>query len=414
MTDVDHHDQEEHGDGHGHIHLEYQPALPLPNGKLCMWLFLSTEIMFFAALIGSYIVIRFGAPAWPTPEEMHLSEPIGAFNTFVLICSSVTIVLALEGAKAGRKGQSKIFLILTFLLGSLFLGVKAYEYRSKFAHGIYPSMPRSLMYEKPDVYYAAAVHKSLQTTQDELTAEIQAKRAAGEEIPKQDEERLAHVTQLGMGLARWSEKEAAYGNTEAIAELAALVYPSHGAGPEQEPLKAERDQMAARQRDLEQQRTKLEEEQTALQKKLADETATDADKARLEAVGAELIVLPEQLDLVSSRVKSFDFLLNAKESDHGLLGLNERFAKNEETGKKLGKPWLILPFMVPGANMWAATYFLMTGFHALHVLVGLAIFAIAMPMKLDASRSIYLENAGLYWHFVDLVWIFLFPLLYLF
>ena len=53
--------------GHGHIKLQYQPALPLGRGKLCLWLFLSTEIMFFAGLIGTYIVLRFGAPAntWP-------------------------------------------------------------------------------------------------------------------------------------------------------------------------------------------------------------------------------------------------------------------------------------------------------------------------------------------------------------
>ena len=70
--------------------------------------------------------------------------------------------------------------------------------------------------------------------------------------------------------------------------------------------------------------------------------------------------------------------------------------------------------MIPGANMWAATYFLMTGFHAIHVLVGLIIFALAIPMTLDRSREVFLENSGLYWHFVDLVWIFLFPLLYLF
>ena len=48
MAEHDH----EHDDDHGHLKLEYQPALPLPNGKLFMWLFLSTEIMFFAALIG--------------------------------------------------------------------------------------------------------------------------------------------------------------------------------------------------------------------------------------------------------------------------------------------------------------------------------------------------------------------------
>ena len=81
---------------------EYQPALPIPNGKTCLWLFLSTEIMFFAGLIGTYIVLRFGAVAWPAPHDVHLSEPIGAFNTFVLICSSVTVVLALEAAKLNQ------------------------------------------------------------------------------------------------------------------------------------------------------------------------------------------------------------------------------------------------------------------------------------------------------------------------
>ncbi|MFM8985358.1 MAG: hypothetical protein ACKONH_04755 [Planctomycetia bacterium] len=56
----------------------------------------------FAALLGSYVVLRFGAAVWPKPHHVHLSEPIGAFNTFVLICSSVTIVLALEAARAAK------------------------------------------------------------------------------------------------------------------------------------------------------------------------------------------------------------------------------------------------------------------------------------------------------------------------
>ena len=72
-------------DEHHPIKLEYQPALPIPNGKLFLWLFLSTEIMFFAALIGVYIVLRFGAPAWPTPSDVNLSEPIAAPHRFNLI-----------------------------------------------------------------------------------------------------------------------------------------------------------------------------------------------------------------------------------------------------------------------------------------------------------------------------------------
>ena len=76
--------------------------------------------------------------------------------------------------------------------------------------------------------------------------------------------------------------------------------------------------------------------------------------------------------------------------------------------------WLQLPIVIPGGNMWASTYFLLTGFHAMHVLVGLIAFVCLMFVRFGPHNAILLENTGLYWHFVDLVWIFLFPLLYLF
>src|SRR5580693_9025348 len=73
-------------------------GLPLSNGKLAIWLFLVTEIMFFTGLIGTYIILRTGVPTerqpWPAPHDVHLVEWIGALNTFVLICSSLTVVLA--------------------------------------------------------------------------------------------------------------------------------------------------------------------------------------------------------------------------------------------------------------------------------------------------------------------------------
>src|SRR5882672_5299603 len=72
-------------------------GLPLPNGKLALWLFLVTEIMFFTALIGTYMLLRNGQPTnfvpWPTPHDVHLVEWMGALNTFVLICSSLSVVL---------------------------------------------------------------------------------------------------------------------------------------------------------------------------------------------------------------------------------------------------------------------------------------------------------------------------------
>src|SRR5690606_21412400 len=162
-------------DSHGHAHhlkLEYQPGLPLSYGKTIVWLFLSTEIMFFAGLLGTYIVLRFGAPVWPAPHDVHLVEPIGVLNTFVLICSSVTVVLALEAARANRAGLAKVFTLVTFVLGCVFLGIKGFEYKSKFSHGIYPQKPRSLIFEKADLEYGSAVRARLTALSTVLTDRV--------------------------------------------------------------------------------------------------------------------------------------------------------------------------------------------------------------------------------------------------
>jgi hypothetical protein len=80
-------------------------------------------------------------------------------------------------------------------------------------------------------------------------------------------------------------------------------------------------------------------------------------------------------------------------------------------------PDLHLTPTIPHGNMWASCYFAMTGFHALHVFGGLVVFAIILIMGLKGTlgpqHESMLELTGLYWHFVDIVWIFLFPLLYL-
>jgi len=303
-------------DDHGHHGpvLQYQPGLPLSRGKLIMWLFLSTEIMFFAALLGSYVVLRFGAAVWPKPHHVHLSEPIGALNTFVLICSSVTVVLALEAARANKRSLAKLWMLATLLLGSLFLGIKGYEYSAKFSHGIYPAAPRGMIYERPDLYYGSAVR------------------------------------------ARLGEP--------AIIERMKELFTA--------PEDALRPEEVAGRRSLKQVRDMLQS---------PDQQAFD-----LAVVADQIMPLPGD---------------SAEGHSHG-GGLNDTF------------PWLQLPMVIPGGNMWASTYFLLTGFHAIHVIVGLIVFAVLLLYELGPKRAGMIENAGLYWHFVDLVWIFLFPLLYLF
>ena len=110
----------------------------IPSGKLGMWLFLASEVMFFTTLIAAYVVLKMGHPAWPGPEG-HLSVPLGTLNTFLLICSSTTIVLSMAAAQDGKLPAVRRWLWVTILLGACFLGIKAVEYGAKFSHHILPS-----------------------------------------------------------------------------------------------------------------------------------------------------------------------------------------------------------------------------------------------------------------------------------
>jgi cytochrome c oxidase subunit 3 len=328
-------------DHHGHgPKFDYQPALPIPNGKAFMWLFLSTEIMFFAGLIGTYIVLRFGAISWPATHDVHLVEILGFFNTFVLICSSVTVVLALEAAKSDQAAAAKGWMLLTLLLGLVFLGIKMYEYNSKFSHGIYPFKPRSHIFEKPDIYYAQAVRVRLAT----LKADLENKKERTDE----DKERIALID----GILRQVDE----------AEVTLRDNPDSPQG-----------------------RIKIRDLATAIYPRASTFEHHASGHASIDD-------------------SPFQFVATADEGvNHGHpVGLNDQY------------PWLKLPIMIPGGNMWASTYFLLTGFHAVHVIVGLIAFGFALTMTLNHATAGVIENLGLYWHFVDLVWIFLFPLLYLF
>ncbi len=113
-------------------------GLDVYTKKVGMWMFLGSEVMFFSALIGTYVVLRFGASeSWAAPGEV-LNVPVTAVNTFILICSSVSMVKAFAAAEKGDTRGIRLYLGLTLLLGATFLGVQAYEYRELVAHGFTP------------------------------------------------------------------------------------------------------------------------------------------------------------------------------------------------------------------------------------------------------------------------------------
>ena len=122
-----------------HPPAETQEGSGVYNEKLGIWVFLGSEVMFFTALIGSYIILRFAHPeAWQPPGEV-LAIPITAVNTFLLICSSVTMVKAFAAAQDGNQKALPLWLLATVIIGATFVGVQAYEYQELIHHGFVPS-----------------------------------------------------------------------------------------------------------------------------------------------------------------------------------------------------------------------------------------------------------------------------------
>jgi heme/copper-type cytochrome/quinol oxidase subunit 3 len=109
------------------------------NEKVGMWVFLGSEVMFFTALIGTYIILRVAHPeAWAPPGKV-LNVPITAVNTFLLICSSVTMVKAYAAVQDGDQRGLRRWLLATVLIGATFVGVQVYEYAHLIEKGFVPS-----------------------------------------------------------------------------------------------------------------------------------------------------------------------------------------------------------------------------------------------------------------------------------
>jgi cytochrome c oxidase subunit 3 len=293
-------------------------GLPLPHGKLAIWFFLVTEIMFFTALIGTYAILRNGTPtrsgfSWPTPHQVHLVEWIGALNTFVLIVSSLTVVLAHYEAHHGRFSKATMYITVTLALGLVFLGIKAVEYKSKWDHDVLPG----------------------------------------------------HIGE---------------------------VLPGPGMTVEREKLMHENGMQY------------VDRVRGQMEVALKDGSA--------EAAG----VKGEIEELLSKEMVAGQYDDGSYKSPLSPAEVGVRVNHILERAEEGGKPVHLTP-AIPFGNLWASCYFAMTGFHALHVFGGIVVFAIILGMgllgKLGPHNTGMIELTGLYWHFVDIVWIFLFPFLYL-
>ncbi len=109
-------------------------ATGIPTGRLAVWWVVASEIVIFGGLLGSYLMHRLGHPEWAAAAA-HTNTWIGAFNTFVLLSSSFTAVLAHQAAERGEGKTAAKFLLFTIGGAATFIVVKSLEWASEIRHG---------------------------------------------------------------------------------------------------------------------------------------------------------------------------------------------------------------------------------------------------------------------------------------
>ncbi len=381
-----------HSPSPGHAVPPIKMGLAIPNSKLCLWLFLGTEIMFFTAFIGTYIVLRLGSKGWPTDTNVtHIKVFWGGLNTFVLILSSYLVVVAHEAMGQHNFEKARKFLQGTFVLACVFLGIKSYEYYGKFDHDILPGH----IAESDQQAKLKVLRQSEKSVVNRLTKLVnKAKKVkAIEELPKP----AGDISKMAAALSGVVGKE--MGVIETVLKAKNIL-----------PLKEEAEAKTAKEKATV--ARKKEELIVGELRKLAE-----SGEVQFALEAWEFGKMFAEFGEMKKAIQNENVPLHgaALEGDlgHEHTGSIQLWLTHLKT--KWGDVFAVVqdPHPILYGNIFASCYFLMTGFHAIHVIIGMILFAIVLSKTSLEGWHDFVENSGLYWHFVDLVWIFLFPLLYI-
>ena len=358
------------------------------SGKLGMWLFLSTELMMFSGLFCAYAVFRAKSPEVFLWGNQFLDVGWGAINTVVLILSSLTMALAVYAARVGQQHLLIVFLGLTFMCGVAFLGVKSIEYLHK-THGGFlwgrlfnPELPAAAppagdAKAAPAAAGDPAQGRSLYLGACAACHGTDGQGMANLGLPLRDSAFLKGLNETGLiDFIKQGRQP-----TDPASKMKVLMPPRGG-----NPFLSDADvaHIAAYVKAL----------AGGAPDKAAPVAAT-APTAQEDAQAAvpRWVIPPPPKTAPSLRA---DYLQAAL------------------TGPRPVAP----PDQPPNdAHQFFGFYFALTGLHALHLIAGLVVLGwlLTRATKGHFGRAYFtpVENGGLYWHLVDLIWIFLFPLLYL-
>ncbi len=116
-------------------HEEHHTSTGIDNRKLFMWLFLASDCFFFGSFIATYMLYRNRSLEGPYPEDVF-DIPFTSVSSFVLLMSSLTMVLALAAIQRGNLRSCRIWLLTTAMLGMTFLGGQVFEFTEFYNHGL--------------------------------------------------------------------------------------------------------------------------------------------------------------------------------------------------------------------------------------------------------------------------------------
>ena len=342
------------------------PEQQFDTAKIGMWVFLATEILMFGGLFCAYAVYRFNNPDVFRYSEHHLNTWLGATNTVVLLASSLTMALAVRAAQLGQQTYLKLMLAFTMLGAVGFMCIKAVEYAEKFHHGYVPGI-----YNK-----YARVDQGQRSQYSGIFSAFAEKESVEETVPAGD----------GAG-----EDNEGRRDTDGTAEAPQDDAPSGTAPADQQPPESEAENVdSGRQSPVENLEPPRGERLAYLDPNLRDPNLGTGDAALIRPAFNS----PEGLNVVHT------FGESANESGHSAVEYTDLSVKERSNVKA-----------------FFSIYFAMTGLHGLHVLVGMGligwVYVKAAAGTFGPGYFTPVDLVGLYWHLVDLIWIFLFPLLYL-
>ncbi len=326
----EHHDDDHHDHGEFIAHHFDTPEQQYDSGKLGIWVFLVTEVLFFSGLFCAYVLLRYHQPEVFVAASEHLDKVLGGINTIVLLFSSLTMAWAVRAAQLGQNRFASRLILITMVCAAVFLGVKAVEYSHKWDLNIYVASHYN---------YIEGYH------------------------PDAPSEGLAGALGVSQSLINLCVLPAIL----LVGFLVAgVIY-------------------------------RVRESQAMSALYLA--MAVMMGGFFLGAVGGQIY----QNAAESAAAHGGDHGHDAAAGEHA----EEAAVTGPDTTSKYPPP----------IGMFFSIYYIMTGLHAFHVIGGMvALSWLYYRCTRNHFRPDYygpVDFVGLYWHLVDLIWIYLFPLLYL-